>query len=518
MWNWWNSIISGEVPLEVNSSVSLLVEKSIMENKGKLSSLGSLVIHTGKYTGRSATDKYIVSDSYSNRVIDWGGSQKLSAGFFYQLKEDFLRNINFFKPHSYIVEKSACADERFSLGLRFISVSAPHALFCKTIFRNPLPEPPLGTFTIYHHPDLDFNWKEYGLKSPVVIAISFETKEIIIFGTAYSGEIKKAVFTILSTLLPDFGVLPMHSGANINTEGDVSLFFGLSGTGKTTLATDEGVRLIGDDEIGLSDQGVFNFEGGCYAKTFGLTQKSEPQIFKLANHFGSLLENVPLDMKSREPNYFDKTVTENARATYSLSKLDQYVPDGKAGVPQNIFFLSADAKGVLPAVSLLDKNQAIYYFLSGYTAKLAGTEMGGRDIKTTFSKCFGAPFMIRKAEDYSELFRSFLASKNISVWLLNTGWYGGSQGIGKRFPLQFTRKCVRAIQSGQVEKLDFHRDPIFNLQIPSEIKGVESYMLNPMELWPNQGDYLRVADDLRDKLDNNFQRFEIKKEVDSHLL
>jgi phosphoenolpyruvate carboxykinase (ATP) len=518
MWNWWNSIISGEVPLEVNSSAAALVEKSILEKKGKLSSRGSLVIHTGKYTGRSATDKYIVSDSYSNKVVDWKGSQKLSASIFYQLKEDFLRNVNFFKPHTYIVEKSACADRRFSLGLRFLTVSAPHALFCRTIFRHHLPEPALGSFTIYHHPDLDFNWKEYGLKSPSVIAISFDTKEIIIFGTAYSGEIKKAVFTVLSTLLPDLGVLPMHAGANINSEGDVSLFFGLSGTGKTTLATDQEMKLIGDDEIGLSDQGVFNFEGGCYAKTYGLTEKSEPQIFKLANHFGSLLENVSLDMKSRDPDYSDKTLTENARATYSIADLDQYVQEGLAEVPQNVFFLSADANGVLPAVSLLDKDQAIYYFLSGYTAKLAGTEMGGRDIRITFSKCFGAPFMIRRAEDYSELFKKFLASKDISIWLLNTGRYGGGQGLGKRYPIQFTRKCVRAIQSGQVEKMDFHREPIFNLQIPSEIKGVESYMLNPMELWTNQGDYLRVADDLKEKLENNFQRFQKKQEVDSHLL
>ena len=518
MWKWWNSIISGEVPLEVNSSKAVLIEKSINEKKGKLSSRGSLVISTGKYTGRSATDKYVVMDNYSKMTVDWAGSQKLSAGLFYKLKEDFLRHVNFFKPHTYIIEKSAGADDRFRLGLRFITVSAPHALFCQTIFRNYTEENALGAYTVFHHPDLDFNWKEYGLKSSVVIAVSFETKEILIFGTAYCGEIKKAVFTILSTLLPDKGVLPMHAGANLNSQGEVSLFFGLSGTGKTTLATDEGMRLIGDDEIGLSDRGVFNFEGGCYAKTFGLNEKSEPQVFKFANRFGTILENVAVDSKTRIPNFSDKSVTENARATYPLEDLDFSVPEGSAGMPRNIFFLSADARGVLPAVSMLDHSQALFYFLSGYTAKLAETEVGGRDIRTTFSKCFGAPFMIRRARDYGLLFEKYLKSVKMNVWLLNTGWYGGGQGDGRRYPLIFTRKCIRAIQAGQVEEMNFRRDPIFNLQIPLELNGVESYMLYPMDLWPNEAEYLRLADDLREKFEINYQRFEVNKGVDSHPL
>lgn len=516
MWKWWHGIISGETPLDVNPSVALLVEKSLQSKKGSLSSKGSLVISTGAHTGRAANDKYVVKDNFSQSVIDWENNiHQMDLATFNTIKGEVLKKINLLKNHTFVMERSVGADHRYAMGVKFISTSAPHALFCHNIFRPRLDEHPLGDFTIYHDPELELSYKRLGLKSPTVIAICFKTQEIVIAGTGYAGEIKKSIFSVMNTLLPESGILPLHSGGNINPQGKVSLFFGLSGTGKTTLSTDEGLKLIGDDEMGLSHTGVFNFEGGCYAKTFNLKEETEPEIFRATNRFGTLLENVVLDHQTREPVYHDRTVTENGRATYSLQALEDFVFDGKAGIPSNIFFLSADALGVLPAVSKLDHDQAMFYFLSGYTAKLAGTELGATEVQTVFSHSFGAPFMMRRPMDYGILLKQFLKNHDITVWLINTGWYGGIYGLGRRYPLSFTRDCIRAIQHGAGEKAIFVQDDIFSLSIPVELGDVDSHYLHPVNLWPDEETYRASAISLRDRLISNFKKFHLRPDESS---
>lgn len=508
MTTWANNLFSKEMTVYQNLSIPILIEKSLAQSpKNRLSSNGSLVIETGRFTGRASEDKYVVEEAFSNKVIDWKNNiRKMPETTFQSLKQDILSDFEKTNTSLFAMDRSAGANPSYALGVRVITTSASHALFCKNIFREPLEAPPLGQFTIYHHPTYEAMPDKYSLRSSTVIAINFNSKEIIIIGTGYAGEIKKSIFSVMGVLLPEHNILPMHTGANQDQNGKTSLFFGLSGTGKTTLSTDMGLDLIGDDEHGLSNEGIFNIEGGCYAKTYDLKYEKEPEIFNVSNKFHGLLENVILDSETRTPLFSDKSITENGRSTYSLESLENIVHSGQGPIPSNIFFLSADALGVLPAISLLNSEQAMFYFLSGYTAKLGGTELGLKGISTTFSHCFGAPFMMRKSHDYGQLFKASMEKHNIKVWLINTGWYGGPYGEGQRYPLSFTRSCIRAIQQGKAQDISFQKDPIFNLSIPVALPSVNPELLNPMKLWSDEKRYVESAQFLHSKFEENFKK------------
>lgn len=507
MWEWWKGIVSGEIQTRVNPSPAFLIEKTIQKHQGKLARYGTLCVNSGKLTGRAAEDKYVVRNRASEHIIDWKANiNEMDNESFNELKIEMLKKLHLLKPETYVIEASAGADPMYTLGVNLITTSPVHAFFCQQIMREKRENNPLGSFTIYHDPSLEFDVRKFKLRSSTVIAINFESQEILIGGTAYCGEIKKAIFSVMNTILPDYGVLPLHSSANSDHHGHVSVFFGLSGTGKTTLSADEGFQVIGDDEHGISERGIFNFEGGCYAKTYNLTEAGEPQIFRAINRFGSLMENVVIDPETREPHFEDKSITENGRATYPLRFLDDFDPDGRGELPSNFFFLSADAMGVLPAVSSLSDDQAMYYFLLGYTAKVAGTEIGLKGVTATFSHCFGAPFMMRPPKDYGLLLKEFLHKHKIKVWQINTGWYGGPYGIGERYPLSFTRNCIRAIQKGVGPEVTFTTDPIFSLKCPENLEGIDKKFLNPQRLWKDGNDYLKAAKELKQQFDQNYQK------------
>lgn len=506
MKQWWINFLNAETKVHSNSSSPLLIENALKMGAGELSDSGALVVRTGKFTGRAANDKYIVQDSYSSRAIKWGqGINSMSKESYQELREYLLEDMKKLKE-VFTMESSVGADPRYSLGVHLITPSPTHALFARQLFRKARDENPLGHFTIFHKPELNIDPDRFKLKSSTAIVINFEQKEVIIIGTSYAGEIKKSIFSIMSTLLPDHEILPMHAGANIDEEGKVSVFFGLSGTGKTTLSTDEGTKLVGDDEIGFSIDGVFNIEGGCYAKTYKLQEKDEPQIFHAVNRFGSLMENVVLEEATRKPRFDDKSITENGRASYPLCAISDSLESGRAKVPSHLFFLSADATGVLPPVSLLKPEQAMFYFLSGYTAKLGGTELGVSGVKAAFSHCFGAPFMMRDPQDYASLLKGLIQKVGCRVWLINTGWGGGPYGVGKRFDIGITRNIIRNAQSGALEKAIFWNEPYFSLSIPREIKGVDAAYLNPIELWEDKKSYEDAASKLKSEFQENYSK------------
>lgn len=502
-----SELLGKELLVEYNPAPAILIEDAILSNSAnQLSSNGALVIQTGKFTGRAAEDKYVVEDDFTNRVIDWKNHiRKMELNTFSALKNEI---VNHYKSHKkiYNINCSAGADPAYTLAIKVLTPSPAHAMFCQNIFREKKDTHPLGSFTILHAPKLEIVAQKFNLHSPTVIAINFTTHEIIIIGTEYAGEIKKSIFSVMNTILPELGILPMHTGSNANKSGQTSLFFGLSGTGKTTLSTDMDVDLIGDDEHGLSDKGIFNFEGGCYAKTYNLKYETEPEIFLASNQFLSLLENVVLDTETREPQFDNKSITENGRSTYKLSSLKNVVPSGLGAIPTNIFFLSADALGVLPPLSKLTTDQAMFYFLSGYTAKLAGTEIGLKGITSTFSHCFGAPFMMRHPKDYGNILKQFLEKHKINVWLVNTGWYGGLCGEGKRYSLKFTRSCIRKVQAGLPDDTTYLNDPVFSLAIPTRLDIEDSALLNPMDSWDDKNYYLKVATDLKKQFEDNYQK------------
>lgn len=494
-----------------------LTEHTIKKGTGRFSREGSLVVETGQHTGRSAKDKYIVYSPTTAEKVWWNDEEvkKLSLEQYRVIKGLAIEHINS-AGEIYVNDRSVGAEAEFNIGVRVISTEPSAMIFTNYLFRERIKEFSDQDFTVLHAPRLKVDPAVTGTRSETVVCTNFDEKVVIIVGTLYAGEIKKSLFSILNYTLPDKGVLPMHSGANVNKEGEVSVFFGLSGTGKTTLSTDVGKYLVGDDEHGLWDKGIFNFEAGCYAKTYKLSAESEPGIYKASTRFGSLIENVTLDPQTRSVNFDDKTITENGRSSYPLSFIDDIVPSSKADVPQHLFFLSADAFGILPAVSKLNKHQAIYYFLSGYTAKLAGTEVGIVSPKAAFSACFGAPFMIRKPAVYGELMGHYLDKLKFNVWLINTGWINGPYGEGNRFPIKATREIIRAIQDHKLDKVDTYQEPIFGLHIPQHIPGVAGNLLNPRETWVNKMRYDEEAKKLAQLFHKNFEKFgtisdEIKK-------
>lgn len=495
-----------------NGSTGLLVEHAIKYNNAKLSPEGSLLVYTGKYTGRAAEDKYIVFDKLTESTIDWSNNvRQLSNSTFDTLKGLIKEYWSQF-PRMYYSHRNAGAVSENALSVELLTPSANHCLFFQHLLRHDeFTTCGMGDVKIYHAPTMQLDFNKYQLRSSAVIATNISTREVIIIGTSYAGEIKKSVFSILNYLLPEKKILPMHAGANQTPTGDVSVFFGLSGTGKTTLSTQEGRELIGDDEHGLNDKNIFNFEGGCYAKMYKITAESEPGIFAASNRFGAILENVVIDQFNR-PDYFDKSLAENTRSSYPLEYIDAVSKSGVGIVPKQMFFLSADAFGVLPPVSKLSPEQAMYYFLSGYTARLAGTEVGLQEPKATFSACFGAPFMIRQAWEYADLLGAYLKAHPISVWLINTGWTGGKAGVGQRFPLNITRRIIDAIQSGELEKTNFNKERIFGLQVPEKINGVDSKYLLPQSSWSDSDAYLAQAQELAKMFHKNFEKFGVKAE------
>jgi len=491
-------------------SVPQLVEKVLSRNEGVLSSTGAIKAETGKYTGRSPKDKYIVEEASTKHKIDWGPvNEPISEDVFLKLYNKVLAYLQE-KDEVFVFNGFAGADTKFRLPIKVVNEFAWHNLFAQQLFIRPTDEE-LQThesqFTVISAPNFKADPAVDGTKSETFIIISFEHKTVLIGGTEYAGEMKKSIFSVMNYLLPEQGILPMHCSANVGKEGDVSLFFGLSGTGKTTLSADPNRKLIGDDEHGWSSNGVFNIEGGCYAKCIDLTREKEPQIFD-AIRFGSVLENVVLDEKTRLANYEDKSLTENTRAAYPLNAMNNIVLPSVAGHPNTIIFLTADAFGVLPPISKLTKEQAMYHFLSGYTSKLAGTERGVTSPQTTFSTCFGSPFLPLPATVYAEMLGEKIDEHNANVFLVNTGWTGGEYGVGSRMKLAYTRAMVQAALEGDLNNVETITDAIFGLEIPAHVPGVPDVVLQPSKTWANKEAYEAKAKELAASFRENFKKFD----------
>lgn len=487
-----------------------LVEQSISRQEGKLASSGALVVYTGKFTGRSPGDKFFShSSNLDDKDIWWGkNNQPLEPGKFQQI---YIKMKAYLQGRDVFVQDMRVgAHPDFQVPVRIISEKAWVSLFAYNLFRR-IPRQDLKQFrpeyTLIHCPGFQADPEEDDIHSGTVIAFDFDQRLVLVAGTGYAGEVKKAVFSVMNYLLPRQDILSMHCSANIGKHGDVALFFGLSGTGKTTLSSDPDRRLIGDDEHGWTDQGVFNFEGGCYAKTIHLSAKLEPMIWHAVNRFGAVLENVPLD-HDHFPDFDDSHLTENTRAAYPLDFIPNYYPDGYAGHPENIFFLTADAFGILPPLSRLTAEQAMYYFLSGYTSKLAGTEKGlGSDPEATFSACFGAPFLPLHPQVYARLLGEKINRHQVKVWLINTGWTGGPYGLGHRILLQYTRAMVKAALLHHLDEVKFQQDDIFGLWMPETCPGVPADLLNPIKTWTDSEAYRRQARALVSSFEQNFRQF-----------
>jgi phosphoenolpyruvate carboxykinase (ATP) len=491
-----------------NLNVPELITESLKNNETKLADTGALVVNTSPFTGRSPNDKYLVEN---NDPDLWyaSGTEPMASENFNRLKGKLIDSLQ--GEAVYVRDVMAGADRDNAIRIRIVSNLAWQQLAANNMFiANDTQQPHVDPdFTILVSSTFEGDPAADGLRSPAMVALNFDEKLVLIGNTRYAGEIKKSVFTLMNYVLPKRGVLSLHCSANIGEEGDVALFFGLSGTGKTTLSSDEARSLIGDDEHGWSDNGIFNFEGGCYAKTIRLNPKYEPLVWSAINRFGALLENVPLD-ENNHPDFDDASITENTRASYPLTFISNYAPGGMGGHPQNIFLLTADAFGVMPPLSKLSKEQAMFYFLSGYTSKLAGTERGlGNKPQATFSTCFGAPFLPLKPTVYAKLLAEKLEKYGTRVWLLNTGWSGGGFGVGERIKLPLTRAMISAALKGDLDDVPTHIHPIFNIAIPDEVPGVPNEVLNPELSWADREQYEIDAKALAQKFIDNFKKYEV---------
>src|SRR5688500_6066850 len=497
-----------------NLATEALYEEAIFRGEGATSLGGPFIAHTGKHTARSANDKFVVRHSDSENNIWWGtynrpfASEKFNA--LYERLLGYLQGRDVFVQDTY-----AGANEQYRLPVRFVTEHAWHSMFLRNMFILPqsheeyrrfLPE-----FTIIAAPGFQAIPSIDNTNSETFIVLNLERKPAIIGNTAYAGEMKNSVFTLLNYLLPLQGVLSMHCSANVNPNdpNDVALFFGLSGTGKTTLSADPTRRLIGDDEHGWSDNGVFNFEGGCYAKVIGLSESAEPQIFATTTMFGTILENVPFDPVTRFIDLQDNSITENTRACYPLEFIANAVPEKKAGHPKNIVLLTCDASGVMPPIARLTPNQALYQFISGYTAKVGGTEIGlGKEPASTFSACFGGPFMVHHPSKYAKLLKEKIEKHEVNCWLVNTGWVGGPFGVGERISIKHTRVLLNAALTGQLANVEYNQDPIFGFEVPRTCPGVPDDVLQPWSSWPNREEYDKKYKQLAQKFIENFKKFE----------
>ena len=493
-----------------NLSPPRLVELAISRGEGIMARSGALVTKTGKRTGRSPNDRFFVSHGVAKEKIHWGGPNKpVEPDVFNALFERVRGHLS--GRDLFVVDAFVGADPEYQIAVRVISERAWHALFAHQLLRRPTPEE-LRTFEpsflVFQAPSFEAVPDRDGTNSEAFVGVDLEERRVLICGTEYAGEMKKSLFTSANFLLPMEGVLPMHCSANLGEDGDVALFFGLSGTGKTTLSADPRRRLIGDDEHGWSDNGVFNFEGGCYAKCISLSYENEPQIWQ-AIRFGAVVENVVVDEVTREVDYDDDAITENTRVAYPLDFIPGFVPEGRAGHANTVVFLTADAFGVLPPISKLSPEAAMYHFLSGFTAKLAGTEAGlGSEPQATFSTCFGAPFLPLNPATYAQMLGERISRHHSSVYLVNTGWTGGPFGTGKRMSLPYTRARVTAATSGALEDIPTKRHPIFNLEVPTECPGVPSEVLDPQSTWPDEKAYEEKARELAGMFVENFKKFE----------
>ena len=493
----------------LNNSGPELMEFAIQRREGKLAASGALVVETGQHTGRSAQDKFVVTDPQSEGQIWWDNNKPMSQEHFDRLHHDFLEMAKL--KELFVQDLFAGADQEHRLPTRIFTEYAWHALFIRHMLRRPDAGELVGFepgFTIVNLPSFRAAPEYHGTRSETVIACDFTRRIVLIGGTSYAGETKKSVFSFLNYILPPKGVMPMHCSANVGKNGDAAVFFGLSGTGKTTLSADPNRTLLGDDEHGWSERGIFNFEGGCYAKTIRLSAQAEPEIYAASNMFGTVLENVVIDPVTRIPNFDDGRLAENARSAYPLPYIKNASATGIAGHPKNIVMLTADAFGVLPPIAKLTPSQAMYHFLSGYTAKVAGTEKGlGNEPSATFSTCFGAPFMPRHATVYGNLLRSLIAEHKVDCWLVNTGWTGGKYGFGSRMPIKATRALLNAALSGELKSQGMRTDPVFGFLVPHALPGVDTTILTPRDTWADAKAYDAMAARLVEMFNTNFERF-----------
>jgi phosphoenolpyruvate carboxykinase (ATP) len=492
-----------------NLSSGSLCEEAIVRGEGNLCHLGPFVVNTGKHTARAAADKFVVSEPSSEEYIWWG---QYNRPFNPQSFSNLLCRVQAFLQARdvFVQDCFAGADPEFRMPIRIISEKAWHSLFARIMFLKPptldalkrhVPE-----FTVIAAPSFNASPLIDSTRTETFIILNLAERVAIIGGSLYGGEIKKSIFTVLNALLPLRGVLPMHCSANVGDAGDVAIFFGLSGTGKTTLSADRSRHLIGDDEHGWSDNGVFNFEDGCYAKVIRLSEEAEPQIYECTRRFGTLIENVVFDPRTRRIDLNDDRITENTRAAYPLEYIANHLPAKMAGHPSNVIFLTCDASGVFPPISRLTPDQAMYHFMSGYTSKIAGTEAGlGTEPEITFSACFGAPFMVHHPYRYAQMLKAKILKHGARVWMVNTGWTGGPFGIGRRISIQHTRALLSSALTGKLDEIDYWQDPVFGLQVPKHCDGVPDAILDPANTWPSRHEYYRKYDALAARFIENFQ-------------
>ena len=505
-----------------NLSTPALYEHAIRRYEGQIAHLGPLVVSMGQHTGRAAKDKYIVDEPDTRDDIWWS---KVNVSYPEErFNALFKRMIAYLRGKTiYIQDCYAGADPKYRYPVRIITNFAWHSIFARNMFilppgDNEILRKFVPEFTVLQCPSFNADSDDDGTRSGTFVAINVSQKLIIIGGTAYAGEIKKSIFSALNFLLPGKEILPMHCSANVNKEDpeDVAIFFGLSGTGKTTLSADPKRILVGDDEHGWSERGVFNFEGGCYAKVIRLSQEAEPEIYATTRRFGTILENVSIDPVTKRLDLDDDSLTENTRASYPLSHLPNYVKSGMAGHPRSIIMLTADAFGVMPPLARLSTEQAMYHFISGYTAKVAGTEKGITEPVATFSACFGAPFMMRHPSVYAQLLEKKIKANNSTCWLVNTGWTGGPYGVGKRMEIKYTRALLNAALDGVLDEVEMYEDPVFGFQVPVSVSGVPTEVLNPRNTWKNKAAYDAQAQKLARLFEKNFEQF--KENVPDHVL
>ncbi len=494
-----------------NLSVPALYEETVSRREGLIADPGSLVCRTGQHTGRSPNDKFIVREPSSADRVWWGKvNRAIEQEMFDALHKQLLAYVQ--GKELFVLDAYAGADPRYRLPIRVITEMAWHNLFARHLFINETDPKTLAAhapdFTVIDIPSFTADPAQHGTNSETFILLNLAKRLVLIGGTSYAGEIKKSIFTVMNYLLPLRSVLSMHCSANVGAPGDVALFFGLSGTGKTTLSSDPDRQLVGDDEHGWSDEGVFNIEGGCYAKMIRLSALAEPQIYEATRRFGTVLENVAMDSNTRQLNLDDDSLTENTRGAYPLSFINNSVPSGMAGHPRNIVMLTADAFGVMPPIARLTPAGAMYHFLSGYTAKVAGTEKGVTEPKATFSTCFGAPFMVLHPNVYAKFLGEKIARHNVRVWLVNTGWTGGPYGVGARMKIGHTRAMIHAALSGALDDVTYRMDRTFNLEVPTECPGVPNEVLTPRSTWRDASAYDAQAAKLAHMFVENFKAYE----------
>ncbi|WP_347303496.1 phosphoenolpyruvate carboxykinase [Croceibacterium sp. TMG7-5b_MA50] len=508
--------IATAATVHANLGTAALVEHAIANGEGRLARHGPLVVETGRHTGRSPRDKYIVRDAETADTIWWGNvNRAMSEEHFAALKADFLTALAG-KETLYVADLFGGSQADYRVNVRVINELAWHNLFIRTLLVRPTAVELEGfapEWTIIDLPSFRANPSRHGCRSETVIAVSFAEKTVLIGGTQYAGEMKKSVFGILNYLLPAQGVMPMHCSANVGPDGRTAVFFGLSGTGKTTLSADASRTLIGDDEHGWSDTAVFNFEGGCYAKMIRLSAEGEPEIYATTRMFGTVLENVVMDDATRELDFDDASLAENSRGAYPIEYIPNCSTENLGPVPSNVVMLTADAFGVLPPIARLTPEQAMYHFLSGYTAKVAGTEIGVTEPEATFSTCFGAAFMPRHPSVYGNLLKERIARGGVQCWLLNTGWTGGKYGVGKRMPIKATRALLNAALDGKMDEVEFRKDPNFGFDVPVSVPalaeaGIDQTLLDPRATWADKDQYDLAAQKLVQLFVDNFAEFE----------